>query len=93
MLCWQVTFDLERLKDKTEKMLSENNCGWPVYNRLLHDPGEDAVYVDGDIVILEGNYLLLNEDGWRDLSKMADYTISIKADPEMLKKRLVERKI
>lgn len=85
-----VTFDLERLKDKTEKMLSENNCGWPVYNRLLHNPVEDAVYVDGDIVILEGNYLLLNEDGWRDLSKMADYTISIKADPEMLKKRLVE---
>lgn len=60
---------------------------------MLHDPVEDAVYVDGDIVILEGNYLLLNEDGWRDLSKMADYTISIKADPEMLKKRLVERKI
>lgn len=43
-----VTFDLERLKDKTEKMLSENNCGWPVYNRLLHNPVEDAVYVDGD---------------------------------------------
>ena len=43
-----VTFDLERLKDKTEKMLSENNSGWPVYNRLLHNPVEDAVYVDGD---------------------------------------------
>ena len=38
-----VTFDLERLKNKTEKMLSENNCDWPVYNRLLHNPVEDAV--------------------------------------------------
>ncbi len=88
-----VTFDLDRLKLKTGEMLSVARCGWPVYNRLLHDPVEDAVSVDGDIMILEGNYLLLDEDGWRDLSDMADYTISIKADPEMLRKRLIERKI
>ena len=45
------------------------------------------------MIILEGNYLLLNEEGWRDLSDMADYTISVKADPDMLKERLIERKI
>lgn len=88
-----VTFDLERLKEKTEELRSGSRCGWPVYNRLLHNPVEDAVYVDADIVIIEGNYLLLDEEGWRDLSDMADYTISIKADPQMLKKRLIERKI
>lgn len=88
-----VTFDFDRLKEKTEEMMSEERCGWPVYNRLLHNPVEDAVFVDGDIIILEGNYLLLDEDGWRDLSNFADYTISIKADPEMLKERLIERKI
>ena len=88
-----VTFDLELLKDKLQELTSGKNCGWPVYNRLLHNPVEDAVFVDGDMIILEGNYLLLNEEGWRDLSDMADYTISVKADPDMLKERLIERKI
>ena len=88
-----VTFDLGKLKNKLSEIASGRNCGWPVYNRLLHNPVDDAVFVDGDIIIIEGNYLLLNEDGWRDLSDMADYTISITADPDMLKERLIERKI
>ncbi len=88
-----VTFDTEKLKDKLAEIASGSNCGWPVYNRLLHNPVNDAVFVDGDIIIIEGNYLLLNEDGWKELSDMADYTISIKADPDMLRERLIERKI
>ena len=88
-----ITFDLNAFTEKIKTMMSEKRCGWPVYNRLLHNPVEDAVVVDGDIVILEGNYLLLDEDGWRNLSDLADYTISINADPKMLKERLIERKI
>ena len=88
-----ITFDLDAFKEKINKMMSEKRCGWPIYNRLLHNPVEDAVSVDGDITILEGNYLLLDEYGWRDLSDLADYTISINADPKMLKERLIERKI
>ena len=48
---------------------------------------------DLDIVILEGNYLLLDMDGWRDLASYADYTISIRADEEMLRERLIDRKM
>ncbi len=88
-----ITFDLDAFKEKIREMMSEERCGWPVYNRLLHNPVEDAVFVDGDIIILEGNYLLLDEAGWRDLSDLADYTISISADPDMLKERLIERKL
>lgn len=88
-----VTFDLEALKGKIREVAAGDVCGWPAYNRLLHNPVNDAVIVDGDIVILEGNYLLLDEDGWRDLSDYADYTVSITADPGMLKTRLLARKI
>ena len=88
-----VTFDIDKLKSKLHEISSGKDCGWPVYNRLLHNPVEDAVFVDADIVILEGNYLLLDEEGWRDISDLADYTISIKAEPEMLKRRLIQRKI
>ena len=87
------TFDLEKLEDAIRRISSGEVCGWPVYDRLLHNPVEDAVQVDGDIILLEGNYLLLNYDGWERLSSYADYTISIKAEERMLKERLVSRRI
>jgi pantothenate kinase len=60
---------------------------------MLHNPVEDAVWVDRDIVLLEGNYLLLDQDGWRDLKGYADYTISIGADEALLRARLIDRRI
>ncbi|MCR5330924.1 MAG: nucleoside/nucleotide kinase family protein [Lachnospiraceae bacterium] len=88
-----VTFDLDALKHKIREAITEEKCGWPAYDRLLHNPVDDAVTIDGDIIILEGNYLLLDEEGWNGLSDMADYTISVTADPKMLKERLLARKI
>ena len=46
-----------------------------------------------------GNYpskeqlLLLDENGWRDLSNYADYTIFISADEALLRKRLIDRRM
>ena len=88
-----VTFDLEKLKAGIIKIAAGENCTWPVYDRLLHNPVEDAVTINGNIVILEGNYLLLDEDGWRDLSAYADYTISVTADENLLRARLIDRRI
>jgi pantothenate kinase len=86
------TFDLELLRAALESVASGEVCGWPAYDRTIHDPLDDAVTVDGDIVLVEGNYLLLDEVGWRDLAELADYTITIVADPEFLRDRLVDRK-
>ncbi len=88
-----VTFDLERLTERVKKVAAGERCGWPVYDRLLHNPVEDALRADGDIVLLEGNYLLLDADGWRDLKTWADYTVSVRADEEMLRARLIERRV
>ena len=87
-----VTFDLEKLTESIRKVAAGEVCGWPVYDRLLHNPAEDAIRVDGSIILLEGNYLLLDEDGWRNLSAYADYTISIRAEEEFLRERLIDRK-
>lgn len=87
------TFDLARLRERIQRARAGENCGWPEYNRLLHNPVEDALTVQGDILLLEGNYLLLDREGWRELAGLADYTIRITADGEMLRERLVERKI
>ncbi len=87
-----VTFDSEALRCKIEEVCREKSCKWPIYDRLLHNPVEDAITVDGDIVLLEGNYLLADIDGFRNLSELADYTISISAKEELLRKRLIDRK-
>ena len=88
-----VTFDLEALTERVKRVAAGETCGWPVYDRLLHNPVENALRVDGDMVLLEGNYLLLDLDGWRDLKACADYTVSIRADEGLLRDRLIERKI
>ncbi len=88
-----ITFDSDRLREKIKEVLGSKECKWPVYDRLLHNPVEDKITVDADIVLLEGNYLLADIEGFRDLADYADYTIFITADAEVLRKRLVERRI
>lgn len=87
-----ITFDLEGLKTKIEQVIGGKEVGWPTYDRHLHNPIDDAIKITGDIIVLEGNYLLLNEDGWRELHELADYTIFLRADEDMLKERLIARK-
>ena len=88
-----VTFDLQKLLAAVRMVAAGEICGWPVYDRLLHNPVEDALTVDGEIVLLEGNYLLLDEEGWRDLAAYADYTVSVSAGEELLRDRLIDRKL
>lgn len=88
-----ITFDLYAFKKKIAEVAEGQDCKWPRYDRLLHNPVEDAITVDADIVLLEGNYLLLDLDGWRELSAYADYTISLSADEGLLRERLIARRI
>ena len=88
-----ITFDLDALKQKVREVADGKTCGWPIYDRKLHNPVDDAVTVDKDIVLLEGNYLLLDQEGWRDLCGYADFTIFLRGDEEQLRSRLIERKM
>lgn len=87
------TFDLPLFLERVQRVATGEQCGWPEYDRLKHNPQEDAIIVTGDIVLLEGNYLLLEDEGWNELKSYADYTIKIIADEEALRNRLLERKI
>lgn len=87
------TFDLERLTSRIRQVAGGEACQWPEYSRLLHNPVENGVRVQGNVILLEGNYLLLDREGWRDLAGWADYTIRIRGEEAMLKKRLIQRKI
>lgn len=86
------TFDLPLLTERIKMVKSAKCCGWPIYDRTLHNPMDNVIEITSDIVLLEGNYLLLNEPGWRELTDYADYTISLSADENMLRARLIARK-
>jgi len=86
------SFDLERLTENIKEVAAGLPCTWPDYDRMKKDPIEGALKVDTDIVLLEGNYLLLDREGWCDLSKYADVTIRITAEPAFLRERLIGRK-
>lgn len=86
-----VTFDVPLLLEHIQRVAAGEVLGWPEYDRMLHDPRDNATLVNGDIVLVEGNYLLLDSDGWRELRQYADYTVKISADETMLRPRLIQR--
>ena len=86
---YDVPYFISKIKEAKEKDVSY----WPIYNRARHCPEEDGLVVDGRIVLIEGNYLLLEEEPWRHVKDLADDTIFIYAEPDSLKERLVGRKM
>ena len=86
------TYDFEKLRDKITA-LKHDDIYWSGYDRTIHDIVEDIIFISGEIVIIEGNWLLLDEPKWRELAKFCDYGIFISADKETLISRLTARKI
>ena len=86
------TFDTEKLARYIRRAARGEVFCWPEYDRRTHDPRENAIPVQGDILLIEGNYLLLDRDGWRDLYADADLTVFIRAEEALLRPRLINRK-
>ncbi|MCR0263074.1 nucleoside/nucleotide kinase family protein [[Clostridium] innocuum] len=86
------TFDIKKLTEAL-RIIRDQDITWPVYDRNLHDVVEDQIQIHKKILLLEGNWLLLQEEGWKQLKQFCDYSIFIRAEEDMLKERLIERKI
>lgn len=86
------TYDFDKLYGKIAALKSGDTY-FPYYSRITHDVVEEATFVNAQIIIIEGNWLLLDEPRWRDLIQFCDYSIFINAARETLIDRLIERKI
>lgn len=86
------TFDVDGLQAKL-RAVRRAETKWPVYDRRIHDVRPNVETVDADIILVEGNWLLLKDSRWTDIRILADYSVFIEASPELLKARLIERKI
>ena len=84
------TYDVEKLRGLLARV-HEQNQRWPLYDRRIHNPVENAVEIREQILILEGNWLLLDEEPWNRLA--CDYSIFLRAGDERQLERIVRRKM
>lgn len=86
------TFDIDELIEMVKKLKKEDVV-WPLYDRNLHDVVQNQIHVKSNIVLIEGNWLLLKDEKWSQLRNLCDYSIQIFAKESMLKDRLIARKV
>ncbi|KAK2593883.1 hypothetical protein QQS21_008403 [Conoideocrella luteorostrata] len=67
----------------------------PSFDHAVKDPKEDDISVlpTHKVVILEGNYLALDKDMWRDAAKLFDELWFVEVGFEVARKRLRERHV
>lgn len=78
---------LRRLKAR------EPNVAVPLFDRSMELSRNAAAIIDSDVrfILVEGNYLLLDEEPWRALAPLFDFTIFIDVARDELERRLVQR--
>lgn len=86
------SFDVAHLAAKLAAA-KEGATPFPVYDRRIHDVVPDALIADAPILLVEGNWLLLDEEPWSDLRPLADYSVRIDAPARLLRDRLIARKV
>lgn len=85
------SFDVEKLNFYLSNIQNDSII-WPIYSRINHDIDFNGEQLKEDIILLEGNYLLLNKHPWNQLICYADFTIFIKGNNEVQRKHLIQRK-
>lgn len=88
------TFDVAGLRHLLDRIRQgETDTAYPVFDRSLElaRAGAGIVEARTRIVLVEGNYLLLDEDPWRGLVAAFDATIYLDVAPDELERRLMRR--
>ncbi|MBW6392434.1 nucleoside triphosphate hydrolase [Billgrantia antri] len=88
------TFDPDGLKHDLERIRrADRSVAVPVFDRPLDlaRAGGRLITLGHRLVIVEGNYLLLDRDPWRELHPLFDMTLLLEVADEVLEARLIQR--
>jgi pantothenate kinase len=86
------SFDLPRFTASLQALSDGKELYWPKYDRQIHDPVPGAIAVPAQgMLLVEGNYVLLDDEGWRDLSRLAALTIFVECDESFARERVLAR--
>lgn len=89
------TFDLDGFVATLERLraVPPRDVAVPVFDRSIEiaRAGGRILPAETQIILVEGNYLLLDEPGWRDLRALFDVTIMLVAGEAVVEARLTDR--
>ncbi|TNJ44477.1 nucleoside/nucleotide kinase family protein [Phaeobacter sp. B1627] len=87
------SFDLDGFARLCAALKSSERVVYPLFDRArdIAVAGAAEVGPGCRVVIVEGNYLLLDEPGWRDLAELWDLSVRLVVPVEELEARLVQR--
>ena len=87
------TFDVMGLKSFLIRLAAESEVIVPIFDRSLELSRSSAVTIleNKKIIIVEGNYLLLNSHPWNELNNYFDSKVMIHCEESVLEKRLIDR--
>ena len=87
------TFDVRGFTELIKKLRYKRNSSVPLFDRKLDEVVKNGRKISSqqEYIVIEGNYLLLNKELWRDLYDYWDYKVFLSVDNSVLKSRLIER--
>lgn len=93
------TFDVEGFVALLERLRDDRRSGGtvlaPGFDRRVEEPVPDAIALRPErrTVIVEGNYLLLDRDGWERVAPLLDASVAVLLDEGTRHERLIARHI
>lgn len=91
----EFTYDVEAAKAKFREIKAGHGrtVAAPAYDRRLHEPVPDRVLVPPQcrLVVVEGNYLLLDQGDWRGTASIFDLSVYVNIAPRHCKPALIAR--
>lgn len=87
------TFDVAGFLHLVQRLRTEDEVIYPLFNRSLDASINAAGHIGPDTktIIVEGNYLLLNQPIWQDLAPFWDLSVRLQVDETTLQERLIQR--
>ena len=87
------TYDVGGFQDVLRRLRTDAEVRAPAYSRVTHEPEADAICIAPShrIVIVEGNYLLVDEPPWTDVKAELDAVWYLDISPEVAAERLRKR--
>ncbi|RHZ72770.1 hypothetical protein CDV55_106817 [Aspergillus turcosus] len=85
---------IRRLRNWADSSAAETIYA-PSFDHKAKDPIENGIAItnDTEIVIIEGNYLLLDEPEWREVAALVDYRVFVESDLQEARERVARRHV
>lgn len=89
------TFDLDGLLAGLRRLGSDEPVCFPDFDHSLTEPVAASIRVDPttELVVVEGNYLLLDRPGWREVTRLLDLRVFLEVPWPLCRERLIPRHV